>query len=464
MHVSPLNTTVWYHDFSNPQSGNFEATLKSFNQKGHISFGKSETVQSWIGLVIFDACSDWNRVLRFISESRRQKNDRIISISIDPEGIVSSKKWELLCAGSNDVIEWHHQTDPETSILARINRWITIERILKSDRVQKNLIGQSQIWLNFLRQCIEVASYTQASVLIMGESGTGKELVARLIHTLDTRPQKSKLVLVDCTTIVPELSGSEFFGHEKGAFTNAISRREGAFALADRGTLFLDEVGELPLNLQSELLRVIQEGAYKRVGSNTWQQTDFRLVCATNRDIISEVEAGHFRHDLYYRLSSWICKMPALHQRREDIPLLAHYFLNKTLNLDREINIEPEVIRFLMNRDYPGNVRELEQLVNRIAYRHVGNGSVTIGDIPESDRPPIESINKSLQNGDFEHIIHAALAQGISLKGIKKLASEMAMDVTISEYGGNLQIAARKLGVTDRTLQLYLASKNSNTS
>src|SRR5437763_9151048 len=136
---------------------------------------------------------------------------------------------------------------------------------------------------------MEAAFFTDAPVLSTGETGTGKELIARLVHSLDARSKKRDLVVVDCTTIVPTLSGSEFFGHERGAFTGAVSTREGAFALADGGTLFLDEVGELPLTLQPRLLRVLQEHTYKRVGGNLWQEAKFRLVCATNRNLETEI-------------------------------------------------------------------------------------------------------------------------------------------------------------------------------
>src|SRR5690606_31880967 len=135
------------------------------------------------------------------------------------------------------------------------------------------------------------------------------------------------LVILDCSTIVPELAGSEFFGHERGAFTGALITREGAFALADGGTLFLDEIGELPLHLQVQLLRVIQEGTYKKVGSNTWKSTRFRLICATNRDLSEEVKKGRFRADLFYRIASWTFHLPPLRERKEDILPLALHFL-----------------------------------------------------------------------------------------------------------------------------------------
>src|SRR4029450_8247587 len=161
-------------------------------------------------------------------------------------------------------------------------------------------------------------AFSQVSVLIVGESGTGKELIARLIHDLDQRRDKGDFVVVDCTTIVPELSGSELFGHERGAFTGAVGTREGAFALADGGTLFLDEVGELPLPLQGQLLRVVQARMYKRVGGNHWHRTEFRLVCATNRDLAREVERDAFRSDFYYRIANWPCRLPPLGERRGD--------------------------------------------------------------------------------------------------------------------------------------------------
>src|SRR5262249_44123862 len=153
------------------------------------------------------------------------------------------------------------------------------------------------------------------------------ELLARLIHELNAATKERSLVVVDCTTIVPELSGSEFFGHERGAFTGAVAARDGAFALADGGTLFLDEIGELPSHLQAQLLRVIEEGTYKRVGGNAWQRTNFRLVCATNRDLPRLVEAGKFRGDLYFRIASWVFRIPPLSERIEDILPLARHFL-----------------------------------------------------------------------------------------------------------------------------------------
>ena len=161
-------------------------------------------------------------------------------------------------AGAADVLSWEAAGEPAAELAERIDRWATIEELMRSPVVQDDMVGQSRAWVTVLREVVEIAYFTDSAILITGETGTGKELVAHLIHTLDRRPGKRDLVVLDCTTVVPELSGSEFFGHERGAFTHAVATREGAFALADGGTLFLDEVGELPPTLQAELLRVIQ--------------------------------------------------------------------------------------------------------------------------------------------------------------------------------------------------------------
>ena len=210
---------------------------------------------------------------------------RVLAIAVTRAVLTVAPVWELLQAGASDVFAWDQFDDAAAVIASRLERWEEVDDLVNSSAVRENLVGQSPAWISVLRRVVELARFTSGSALIMGESGTGKEFVARLIHTLDSRPDKRELVITDCTTIAPELAGSEFFGHERGAFTSAVAARDGAFALADGGTLFLDEVGELPLRLQAELLRVVQERTYKRVGSNVWKSTSFRLVCATNRDL-----------------------------------------------------------------------------------------------------------------------------------------------------------------------------------
>ena len=290
----------------------------------------------------------------------------VLAIAVSDKGIEAEETWALMRAGAADVLVWREIPAEADQVVARLTRWRAVQELVDCPRVRDELVGHSTAWRALLRQVVEVASFTQASVVIMGDSGTGKELIARLIHDLDTRPDKQDLVVVNCTTITPELSGSEFFGHERGAFTGAINARDGAFAVANRGTLFLDEIGELPLPLQAQLLRVIQEHAYKRVGSNAWQHTEFRLICATNRTLESEVVNGRFRGDLYYRIAGWTCRTPRLCERREDILPLAQHFLAESEPARTPPPIDEPVRQYLLARDYPGNVRDLRRVVTRL--------------------------------------------------------------------------------------------------
>jgi len=253
------------------------------------------------GLLVLDEMTPC--VGEFLREVSDRGLERILTIATTSASLAGGLAWRLLQAGASDVFAWDHSGRSAGEVAARLRRWEVVDQLVRSPLVRKNCIGRSPAWVRALRQIVEMARFTDTPALITGETGTGKELAARLIHTLEDRPEKRDLVVPDCTTIAPELSGSEFFGHERGAFT-------GAFALADGGTLFLDEVGELPLTLQAELLRVVQERTYKRVGSNDWRQTNFRLVCATNRELLREEALGQFRRDLYYRIAGWTCRLP----------------------------------------------------------------------------------------------------------------------------------------------------------
>jgi transcriptional regulator with GAF, ATPase, and Fis domain len=359
--------------------------------------------------------------------------------------------WQILAAGAADVIPWKPKLS--STIAARLARWGEVDEIVESPVVAGNLVGQSPAWKRLLRQVIEVSCFTTAPILLLGESGTGKELLARLIHTLDRRMGKKSLVVLDCTTIVPELSGSEFFGHERGAFTNALQAREGAFSLADGGTLFLDEVGELPLALQSQLLRAVQEKTYKRIGSNHWKKTEFRLVCATNRNLREDLEANIFRRDLYHRLANWTFQIPALRERGEDTLLLSEHLFRELL--PEYAGLDDSVRRYLLARSYDGNVRELRQLVTRIAARHVGSGPISAGDIPEDERPVIYRTKVNI--GSLQDGIKTMIAHGVGLREISREAANVAVQLALVQNNGNLQKAARALGVTDRALQIRSA-------
>jgi len=228
-----------------------------------------------------------------------------------------------------------------------------------------NIIGHGPALQKVLAQIATVAP-TEANVIILGESGTGKELVARAIHDLSARKGRP-LVRVNCASIPKELFESEFFGHVRGAFTGAIKDRVGRFELADDGTLFLDEVGEIPLDLQSKLLRVLQEGQFERVGDERTRTVKVRLIVATNRDLLAEAKAGRFRLDLYYRLSVFPIEVPPLRERLEDMRLLADHFIKQSarrLGVPRR-RLSKLHLQELQTYDWPGNVRELQNVIER---------------------------------------------------------------------------------------------------
>jgi transcriptional regulator with GAF, ATPase, and Fis domain len=402
-------------------------------------------------------------VLAFLRMASRCGMERILVVAWRDAAVHAGAGWLLLNTGASDVIRWTETADPVGQILARFERWESVDRLVASPLVEQNLVGASSAWMTTLRQVVEVARFTDASILVLGESGTGKELIARLIHSLDQRPRKKELVVLDCTTVVPELAGSEFFGHERGAFTGAEAARDGVFALADGGTLFLDEVGDLPLPLQAQILRAVQERTYKRVGGNRWLSTHCRLVSATHHPLDEQVEAGRFRADLYYRLAGVVCRVPPLRERPEDILVLFRHFLRSYTSGEDEPEIDPPVQQLLLGRRYPGNVRELEQLARRVAYRHVGDGPVTMGDIPEDERPRTPELEAPpLPEADLETLVRRALAAGYGLKDIGRMATDTAIRIAVGESGGNLQRAARRLGVTDRALQLRRAGRRTH--
>lgn len=268
----------------------------------------------------------------------------------------------------------------------------------------ENIIGSSDEIRHVLGMVERVAD-SDSTVLISGESGTGKELVAKAIHYNSTRANRP-FVPVNCGAIPGELLESELFGHIKGAFTGAIANRQGRFELAHCGTIFLDEIGELPLNLQVKLLRVLQERRFEPVGSAKTQEADVRVIAATNVDLAKAVQKGQFREDLYYRLNVIPIRLPSLKERRSDIPLLLHHFMEiaNSKAIDRAgtarkprllAGFSTEAIESLIHHPWPGNIRELENLVERLAVLK-GEGLIELSDLPEHYR---NSHAKSLEGG-----------------------------------------------------------------
>ncbi|UUY08643.1 sigma 54-interacting transcriptional regulator [Pseudomonas sp. J452] len=295
-----------------------------------------------------------------------------------------------------------------------------LQEEIHTEHNYREIVGQSEPILKITRQ-IDVVGPTDASVLIHGESGTGKELIARAIHQTSRRSQHP-LIRVNCAAIPADLFESEFFGHVRGSFTGALRDRIGRFELADRGTLFLDEVGEIPLELQSKLLRVLQEGQFERVGDERTRRVDVRIIAATNRDLRTEVEAKRFREDLYFRLNVFPLQSPALRERVEDIPLLAAHFIEQIgqrLNLPGRRLSKADIAR-LQSYPWPGNIRELQNVIERALI--TSNGPELHLDLPNrtmsqalhkvQDAPPqANGILTEQQLRELEiNNLHAALA------------------------------------------------------
>ena len=261
---------------------------------------------------------------------------------------------------------------------------VYLKEEIKTQSDFESIIGESPAMKATL-SAVETVAPTDANVLIVGETGTGKELIARAVHALSSRKDKP-LIKVNCASVPKELFESEFFGHVKGAFTGAVRNRAGRFQLADRGTLFLDEVGEIPLDLQSKLLRVLQEGEFERIGEEKTTKVDVRIIAATNRDLKHEVAEGRFREDLYYRLSVFPIPVSPLRGRRQDIPLLAEYCLRQAARrLNRPgLTLSIEALEKLSRYDWPGNVRELQNVLERAVI--VSRGPKVSIDLP-SDAP-----------------------------------------------------------------------------
>jgi two-component system response regulator HydG len=300
------------------------------------------------------------------------------------------------------------------------------------------IIGRSGKMKTLLDTLAMVAP-SDATVLIMGESGTGKEVVANAIHHNSPRAGQP-FIKVSCAALPEALLESELFGHERGAFTGAVTRREGRFQLAHRGTIFLDEVGEMNPALQTKLLRVLQEKEFEPVGSARTIKVDIRVIAATNKDLTKEVREGRFREDLYYRLNVVPVTMPPLRERREDIPPLADHFLAVYREKNRKPlkGISGKALDLLVRYDWPGNIRELENCIER-AVIMAKEEMITPVDFP----PQIQKLSGEKETGGF------AIPYGISLEAMER---ELIVK-TLAETGGNRTRASEILGINRRTLQ-----------
>jgi DNA-binding NtrC family response regulator len=318
-----------------------------------------------------------------------------------------------------------------------------LENELHSEISFSDMVGKSSALRRLLQQ-IETVAPSDSTVLILGETGTGKELIARAVHQLSRRKDKP-LIRVNCTSIPKELFESEFFGHAKGAFTGAIKDRAGRFEAAANGTLFLDEVGEIPLELQSKLLRVLQERSYERVGEEKTRRADVRIVAATNRDLKQEVAAGRFREDLYYRLNVFPLRVAALRERKADIPLLAAHFVDllvKELGCPKP-RLTRAGIEALQGYDWPGNIRELRNVIERAVL--FAQGGPLVFDVPGTgtsvDLTSLESRNvvqtepeflteSEMRRRERENVFAVLQKAGWKVKGVNGAAELLGVKPT----------------------------------
>lgn len=317
-----------------------------------------------------------------------------------------------------------------------------LEEELRIEHGFDDIIGDSNALKQVLKQ-VEVVAPTDSTVLIQGETGTGKELIARAIHRLSGRSERT-FVKLNCAAIPTGLLESELFGHERGAFTGAISQKAGRFELAHKGTIFLDEVGEIPLELQSKLLRVLQEQEFERLGSIKTLHVDVRLIAATNRDLKSLVENKQFRSDLYYRLNVFPITLPPLRERREDIPILIRYFTQHyALRMKKNIQTVPaKTLEMLSRYDWPGNIRELENLVERsVILTHGTDLQVPISELQTESRSGVAS-TATLEDVEREQILRALGEAKWVVGGPAGAAARLGIKRT------TLQSKMQKLGIT----------------
>lgn len=319
----------------------------------------------------------------------------------------------------------------------------------KESRHAIRLTGKSPAIQEVLR-VIEKVADTPSTVLITGESGTGKELVAHALHSLSSR-RAEPLIKINCAAIPKGLMESELFGYEKGAFTGAVTSKPGRFELADGGTLLLDEIGEIPVEMQVKLLRALQESEFERVGGVKTLKVDVRLIAATNRDLEKEIQEGRFREDLYYRLNVVPISLPALRERPEDIPLLADAFrqrFNRRLG-KRVEGITPEAIAALQTYAWPGNVRELENVMERSLLFAEGD-RIALEDLPENVRGNAEAL---VASAPLPSSIPADASMKEIVKGATAAIEKDLIVRALEETGGNVTQSAKKLKISRKSLQ-----------
>jgi len=319
---------------------------------------------------------------------------------------------------------------------------ISLAEIRADDMIDEGIVGRSAAMRDVFDQ-IRIVAPTDSTVLICGETGTGKELVARAVHRLSVRRAQAFLTC-NCAAIPAALLESEMFGHEKGAFTGAVAQRIGRFELANRGAIFLDEIGEMPLELQPKLLRVLQEREFERLGSSRTIRTEVRLIAATNVDLLRMVAEKRFRADLYYRLNVFPIEVPPLRERPEDIPVLVRHFVRDAghrMNR-RAQGISPSAMDALVSHSWPGNIRELQNLIERAVIRSPGDELLVALDDLDDDAEIENGVDGgTLKEAERLHILATLKRTGWVLSGPRGAAARLGINRS------TLQFRMKKLGI-----------------
>lgn len=317
-------------------------------------------------------------------------------------------------------------------------RSITKEQELVFD--EQRMVGCCPSFMRVLDNLCLIAE-SDSPALIHGETGTGKEMAAQLLHRKSSRA-KGPFVTIDCTSFTADLLINELFGHEPGAFTGCVGAKKGLIELADRGTLFMDEIGEIPLALQAKLLRVLETGTFRRLGGTEERRVDFRFICATHRDLRSMVERGEFRADLYYRINVMQVELPPLRHRRDDIPHLVGYFINKLGLGSLTAPVSDEALALLCAYPFPGNMRELKNIIERAALLARG-ASILPEHLPDEVRHA-QALQTRMQQDDFEKLDHYCHRDDV--------LSLSAIQAALARFKGNRRKAAAFLNISERTL------------
>ncbi|WP_339699823.1 sigma 54-interacting transcriptional regulator [uncultured Roseivirga sp.] len=414
-------------------------TLKPYHQKNQVGkdFYKDEGVEGYIGFPIVSRTGECIGNLALFSNNELNLSEEEIQIlntlaeraSLEIERNAANLR---LVKALNEVEDLKDRLEAENTYL---------QQEIKTEHNFEEIISQSLKFKQILTQVEQVAK-TDATVLVLGESGTGKELLSRAVHNISNRKNRT-LVKINCASLPANLIESELFGHEKGAFTGALMRKSGRFELADGGTIFLDEVGELPVELQAKLLRVLQEGEFERVGGTKTIKVNVRIIAATNRELEKEVAEGKFRADLYYRLNVFPIYSIPLRERKEDIPLLVRHFVDKYGPLlgKKIANIPKGVIKALQAYNWPGNIRELENVIERAVIISGEQKLELAGWMPNKSREETETELLTLEDFERKYILKVLNEVMWRVSGEKGAAKILGMKPT------TLESRMKKLGI-----------------